>query len=204
MVEVEGTPLNIPGNKDKEKKRNRKQKQKSSGENPIVAFFTDKRFRIVFGTILMLSAIFLLISGISYFAYGAADQSLVTAHPILANAESNNIKNYGGPLGAFLSEFFFNQGFGIGTFFLIYMLAALSLKVFGKYKYRTSSTILISMVAMVTVSSLFGFLDVEMGSLTFFAVGGAHGHYLNQFCESVAGPVGCIALSSLRLVILIA
>lgn len=83
MVEVEGTPLNIPGNKDKEKKRNRKQKQKSSGENPIVAFFTDKRFRIVFGTILMLSAIFLLISGISYFAYGAADQSLVTAHPIL-------------------------------------------------------------------------------------------------------------------------
>ena len=58
MVEVEGTPLNIPGNKDKEKKRNRKQKQKSSGENPIVAFFTDKRFRIVFGTILMLSAIF--------------------------------------------------------------------------------------------------------------------------------------------------
>lgn len=204
MVEVEGTPLNIPGNKDKEKKRNRKQKQKSSGENPIVAFFTDKRFRIVFGTILMLSAIFLLISGISYFAYGAADQSLVTAHPILANAESNNIKNYGGPLGAFLSEFFFNQGFGIGTFFLIYMLAALSLKVFGKYKYRTSSTILISMVAMVTVSSLFGFLDVEMGSLTFFAVGGAHGHYLNQFCESVAGPFGCIALNILLLVILIA
>ena len=204
MVEVEGTPLNIPGNKDKEKKRNRKQKQKSSGENPIVAFFTDKRFRIVFGTILMLSAIFLLISGISYFAYGAADQSLVTAHPILANAESNNIKNYGGPLGAFLSEFFFNQGFGIGTFFLIYMLAALSLKVFGKYKYRTSSTILISMVAMVTVSSLFGFIDVEMGSLTFFAVGGAHGHYLNQFCESVAGPFGCIALNILLLVILIA
>ena len=204
MVEVEGTPLNIPGNKDKEKKRNRKQKQKSSGENPIVAFFTDKRFRIVFGTILMLSAIFLLISGISYFAYGAADQSLVTAHPILANAESNNIKNYGGPLGAFLSEFFFNQGFGIGTFFLIYMLAALSLKVFGKYKYRASSTIPISMVAMVTVSSLFGFLDVEMGSLTFFAVGGAHGHYLNQFCESVAGPFGCIALNILLLVILIA
>ena len=113
MVEVEGTPLNIPGNKDKEKKRNRKQKQKSSGENPIVAFFTDKRFRIVFGTILMLSAIFLLISGISYFAYGAADQSLVTAHPILANAESNNIKNYGGPLGAFLSEFFFEDYFSL-------------------------------------------------------------------------------------------
>ena len=78
MVEVEGTPLNIPGNKDKEKKRNRKQKQKSSGENPIVAFFTDKRFRIVFGTILMLSAIFLLISGISYFAYG---RMLSAMHP---------------------------------------------------------------------------------------------------------------------------
>lgn len=60
------------------------------------------------------------------------------------------------------------------------------------------------MVAMVTVSSLFGFLDVEMGSLTFFAVGGAHGHYLNQFCESVAGPFGCIALNILLLVILIA
>ena len=152
----------------------------------------------------MLCAVFLLLSGISYFAYGAADQSLVKAHTIMDNASNNGIKNYGGPLGAFLSEFFFNQGFGVGTFCIIYMLAALSLKVFGKYKYRVASTVLISMVATVTISSLFGFFDVELGSQTFFAIGGAHGHYINQFCDSVAGPFGSIALNILLLVILIA
>ena len=201
MVDVEATPAIKP---EKPKERKRKPRKADDSVNPIVAFFTDKRFRIVLGTVLMLCAVFLLISGISYLAYGATDQSLVNAKSVLDNAQDKGIKNYGGPLGAFLSELFFNQGFGIGTFCLIYMLAALSLKVFGKYKYRVTSTVLISMVAMVTISSLLGFLDVEMGSQTFFAVGGAHGHYINAFCDSVAGPFGCLALNILLVVILIA
>ena len=201
MVDVEATPAVKP---EKPRERKRKPQKNDGGTNPIVAFFTDRRFRIVLGTVLMLCAVFLLISGISYLATGDTDQSLVNTKTVLDNAHDKGIKNYGGPLGAFLSELFFNRGFGIGTFCLIYMLAALSLKVFGKYKYRVTSTVLISMVAMVTISSLMGFFDVELGSRTFFAVGGAHGHYINEFCNDVAGPFGCVALNILLVVILIA
>ncbi len=200
LVEVEATPAE-PQQGKKPKKKEKKVRTKD-GDNAFVAFFKDKRFKIVLGTILMLMALFLLISGISYFAWGATDQSLVNTRTILDNAQSHHIQNAGGPLGAFLSEFFFNQGFGIGTFCIIYMLIALSLKVFGRYKYRVASTVLISLVATLTISSVLGFLDIMTETQTFFAIGGAHGHYLNQLCLDVAGPFGAIALNVLLVVIL--
>ncbi len=200
LVEVEATPAD--GQQEKKPKKKEKKERTKDGDSAFVAFFKDKRFKIVLGTILMLMALFLLISGISYFAWGATDQSLVNTKTILDNAESHHIQNAGGPLGAFLSEFFFNQGFGIGTFCIIYMLIALSLKVFGRYKYRVASTILISLVATLTISSVLGFLDIMTETQTFFAIGGAHGHYLNQLCLDVAGPFGAIALNVLLVVIL--
>ncbi len=200
LVEVEATPTD--GQQEKKPKKKEKKERTKDGDSAFVAFFKDKRFKIVLGTILMLMALFLLISGISYFAWGATDQSLVNTKTILDNAESHHIQNAGGPLGAFLSEFFFNQGFGIGTFCIIYMLIALSLKVFGRYKYRVASTILISLVATLTISSVLGFLDIMTETQTFFAIGGAHGHYLNQLCLDVAGPFGAIALNVLLVVIL--
>ncbi len=200
LVEVEATPAESR-QENKPKKKEKKMRTKD-GDNAFVAFFKDRRFKIVLGTVLMLMALFLLISGISYFAWGATDQSLVNTKTILDNAKGHHIQNAGGPLGAFLSEFFFNQGFGIGTFCIIYMLIALSLKVFGRYKYRVASTVLISLVATLTISSVLGFLDIMTETQTFFAIGGAHGHYLNQLCLDVAGPFGAIALNVMLVVIL--
>ena len=133
-------------------------------KKPHLPFLKDKRFRRVTGAIFILFAIYLLISGVSYFSTGAADQSAVDANSILANAKSQNIQNQGGPLGASLSELLFNKGFGWGAFCLIYMLGALGLKLIWKYKYRASSTILISLVATVTISSILGFTDMLFGN----------------------------------------
>lgn len=177
---------------------------KEIGATPgIKAFFNDQRFRWVLGTIFLLVATYLLISCIAYFASGSADQSAVDNNSIMENAQAHSVENMGGPLGAYLSEFFFNKGFGIGTFCLIYMLFALGLKSFERYKYRITSTILISLVGTITLSSMFGFIELITGNRTFFALGGAHGHTLNAFCNDVAGPFGCVALNILLIVILI-
>ena len=173
-------------------------------KKPHLPFLKDKRFRRVTGAIFILFAIYLLISGVSYFSTGAADQSAVDANSILANAKSQNIQNQGGPLGASLSELLFNKGFGWGAFCLIYMLGALGLKLIWKYKYRASSTILISLVATVTVSSILGFTDMLFGNDSFFATGGAHGKYLNAFIFNVSGLFGCIAANIILIIILIA
>ena len=174
------------------------------GENRLISFFADSRLRVVLSTIMILFAGFLLISGISYLSNGAADQSAVEANGVLDNADSGEIKNFGGPLGAALAELFFNKGFGIGAFCLIYMIAALGLKLIGKFKYRVTSTVLISCVGMITLSSVIGFIGEMSESDSFFYIGGAHGHHINAFINSVAGVFGCIAFNIILIVMLIA
>lgn len=189
---------------DETRKKRKHGKPKENPEAKVPAFFKDKRFRYVLGFAIMLFAAYLLISGISYFSTGAADQSLVESNKILANAETHQIKNHGGPLGAALAEFFFNKGFGIGAFFIIYMFFAIGLKLVGKFKYRIASTLLISSVATITVSSLFGLLEIRTENPMFFAIGGAHGHYLNEFLYNVSGIFGCLAVNLILVAILIA
>lgn len=202
-VTTNGTDNNSP--KPSQDKDRRKHRQNTDGtRTSFFSFFKDKRFRYVLGFSLMLFAVYLLISGISYFTSGASDQSLVAAKDILENAKTHQIRNYGGPLGAALSELFFNKGFGIGAFCLIYMLAAIGLKLIGKYKYRISSTILISLTATVTVSSVLGFMDLMAGDRTFFAIGGAHGYFLNESVYNISGMFGCTAVNLILIAILVA
>lgn len=166
--------------------------------------FSDKRVRYVAGFAILLMVLLALISSISYFSTGAADQSLIEKNTILQNAETQEIKNPIGPLGAAVSEFLFNQGFGIGAFCLLYMFGAIGLKCIGYFKYRTSSTVLISLVATITVSSVLGFYEYATDSTSFFALGGAHGRSLTQFMTSVAGTLGCLAFNLLLIAILVA
>lgn len=194
-------------NDSQQRKPKRKEKpKKKSGQSKswMPSILTDKRLRYVLGFAILLFAAYLLLSGISYFSNGDADQSLVESNKILENAQKHEIKNYGGPLGATLAEFFFNKGFGLGAFCIIYMFLAIGLKLIGQFKYRISSTLLISSVATVTLSSLFGLAETASGNHSFYAMGGAHGYYLNEFLYNVSGMFGCIAVNLLLIAILIA
>src|SRR5215212_668486 len=76
----------------------------------------DERTWKITGAVCLLIAVFLLISFISYFFTWKDDQSQVLNHSIFDNGLAT--KNLLGVLGAFISYFFINKGFGIASFFI--------------------------------------------------------------------------------------
>lgn len=177
-------------------------KDKKQSSIKILSFFKDERVKGVAGIGCLLFAALLLLSSISYFVNGAADQSLVDANGIIENARNSGIRNDGGPFGASIADLLFNRGFGVGAFFLIYLIAVIGLHLIGKYRLRMSSTIVICLVATVTVSSVVGLVTLYGGS--FFPLGGEHGKYLNEFMISVAGIYGAIFFNIFLISILVA
>ena len=102
-------------------------KDKKQSSIKILSFFKDERVKGVAGIGCLLFAALLLLSSISYFVNGAADQSLVDANGIIENARNSGIRNDGGPFGASIADLLFNRGFGVGAFFLIYLIAVIGL-----------------------------------------------------------------------------
>ncbi len=185
--------------KDTEKEQKKPQKRKS---NKLFNFFKDNRVKGVIGIALLLFAALLLISCVSFLVHGADDQSMVSNRGILENAKSSGIKNDGGPFGAAAANFLFNQGFGIGSFFLIFLIAAIGLHLLGYYKARIVSTIVICLTATITVSSVIGLVTLE--DQTFLLLGGNHGYYLNTFLWSVIGIYGTIFVNLFLICVLTA
>src|SRR5207237_7744665 len=76
----------------------------------------DERTLKITGAVFILISIFLFISFISYFFTWKEDQSVVLNHSIFDGSVS--AKNLLGILGAFVSYFFIDKGFGIASFFI--------------------------------------------------------------------------------------
>ena len=90
--------------------------------------------RIIFliATIFLFTGIALLLSFISYFTTGNYDQSVVDL------IGDSNIKadNWLGKLGAFLADFFINDGFGIASF--LFVKISLSISAYFVFKFPAS------------------------------------------------------------------
>ena len=75
----------------------------------------SRQQKFIVGVLLIFFSIALLLSFISYFVTGNADQSEVTQ---LAN-RSAKTDNWLGKIGAFLADFFLYKGFGVTSFIFI-------------------------------------------------------------------------------------
>ena len=80
-------------------------------KNRIVGFFKSKQTHLVFGVFLLLFAIFILVSFVSFFIHWKADQSQLH---LFADRVVDS-KNLLGKIGAEISHFFIYQGFGIAS-----------------------------------------------------------------------------------------
>lgn len=187
----------------KKDKKDKKQDNTPSKFSKSFSFLKDERVRGIVGITLFLFSIFLFLSISSYVVFGASDQSLVENNGILENAKTKEIKNFGGPLGAAISEALFNNSFGFGSFFLIYLTGALGLILSGRSKTRAISTIVICLVAMITTSSIAGLISIYAPT-SFLSYGGNHGYFLNRFLIDVAGIYGAVFFNILLVSILIA
>ena len=146
--------------------------------------------RLICGISLAGFATYLTVAFISYFSSCIKDQSVINNNPV---GQALDVANNAGEAGARISEFFINEGFGLGSFVIIFWLFAIALKCFDRQrKYRTVSFTIKCLVALVTVSLIIGLMTFSFNSPVNW--GGYHGRYVNEFLIGFIGMSGAVIL----------
>ncbi len=173
-----------------------KKKQKSKTSKTSNAkkskFRLSNQQRLIFGSFLIISSLLLFISFFSFFFTGEADQSA------LNEFASRDVKaeNWASKLGAWLSDFFIQKGFGIASFIFsgllflsgIYLLS-------GTSKFRLSKHWFWGTLIAIWFSILFGFF-----AKTNPILGGTIGFEINSFLQDYIGKIGIVLLLILGLI----
>ncbi len=185
------------------KKKNTHKKTEKSAINLSETLGIDKllhneRINFFIGALLFGISIYMILSFISYFTTGAADQSLIEeprAGEILN--ENKEFANSCGSIGAYTSWYFIKRCFGIPAFLIPVMLLITSLHIMKAYRIKLAKWFLALMTIMVWASITLAKFLAPMFSESHFNPGGDHGRYVCQFIEGMIGTPGLTALLAL-------
>lgn len=149
----------------------------------------------IIGLIVFSVAVVVIISMVSYFFTGMADQSMVLQlRPGELISHSKEFQNVCGSLGALVSYLLVARCFGIPAFFIPLFVAFCGLQLMGAYKVNLWKWFLGFMVTMFWLSITFAkFLTPLLGDQV-YNPGGDHGEMARQFLEGVIGSPGLLAI----------
>ncbi|GAB4300251.1 MAG: DNA translocase FtsK [Marinilabiliales bacterium] len=169
----------------------KKKNKENNFFNKNFGFLKSERFKYSIGLLLLISALFFLLSFTSYLFTWQEDQSKLSIQSAeLYESSDIYVDNWGGKLGAVISNLFIHDWFGIASFSVIFLLilygfALLNIKFLPVIK-TTKITIILTVWLSFTLGYLFG--------TDFFYLGGSHGYFLSKWFTSFAGNVGTIGL----------
>ncbi len=154
-----------------------------------------KQYKALLGVLLILFSIALLLAFISFYLYGQADQSAVTA---LAD-RSEKTGNWLGKFGAWLADVFIYQGFGAASFLFVKLFFLTGAFLLLDISLRKIKNIWFwDLFAIVLVSISLGFFATTLPEL-----GGVIGYETNQFSQDYIGKTGTLLLLIFGIVIYI-
>ncbi len=165
-------------------------------QSRFVKFFTDKRLQGAIGLILILCAVYALVASISFLSHGADDQSMVEHMTIeQMTGHTTEVRNIGGPVGAWVADTLFNQWFGYGAFVVIAYMILVGLALIKVRKCNFWALTFRSLVLTISLSIVLGFLAFELGALSYW--GGYHGYAVNALLTAACGDLGAVIVSIL-------
>lgn len=161
----------------------------SNPVDPVIAFFRDRRVQQVLGLTLLLLAVFLGISFVSYLATWKADDHLFNYSfwELLKNPDERSV-NVAGKIGAVVAFRFIKEGFGVSAFFIVIWLLVAGLKmVWPSIRISGWKVFQYCVLALFWFSTAFAYAVPEvMGGL----LPGWFGIYLDRWLESLLGGMG--------------
>lgn len=174
-------------------------------KKPHKGLFKNERVNFIIGVILIIFSIYLTISFISFLFTGSVDQSKIENLSIgELSSVSNDIQNWTGAFGAYLSNLMINSWMGISAF-----IVALWLYVVGRRFIRVSHTRMIRFtitcaLSIIVLSLFFGFIFLHSYQGTFLYLGGYHGYYATQWLNAWIGPWGtALFIAALAIILLV-
>ena len=162
-------------------------------DKKIISFFKNETLHFLVGFAMLILATYFLISYISFFFTGAADQSLVDGGEVseLLSVESE-IQNYGGSWGARLSNFLMNDGFGLSSIFIVLFLIIGGLHLMRIKRVKVWKWFLACSSLLIWFSIFLGFVFMPFYKDSFIYLGGLHGYNVSLWLISLIGVPGVI------------
>ena len=175
--------------------KSRKPAESTQKKKAGVPFFKNEKFRLILGVIIFLIAVYFLVAFISFLFYGAADQSKLDLKlkDLILDREIT-VENKAGKTGAFLSEYIINKGFGIASFFFVYVLGVLGLRIISRNIVRFRKNFVYSLVTLVWISLSLGLIFTKSENGSFIYWGGRYGYVLSTWMSSMIGFIGMVFL----------
>lgn len=151
----------------------------------------DERTWKITGAFFILISLFLFISFVSYFFTWREDQSNVSPGVSILFDNGVKVNNLLGRLGAYLSYFFINKGFGVASLFIctFFFVAGVNL-LFSRKVFSVWRNLRYVIVGIIVVSVSFAFAF----SSSVFTWGGAVGTMISNWLISLMGTIGTAAL----------
>lgn len=160
----------------------------------IITFFKDERTYFILGILLAVVVLYAFMSFISYFFTGAADKSVFDNNSFKeALVGRHDVKNWTSVMGAYLSETFIDNLFGISSFAILFFLVIISLRMMRVKIMPIWVAFLHSFFWLIWLSVLLGFVTNIFPAIqpSFFSLGGSHGNYVAvEILNSYIGKLG--------------
>ncbi len=166
----------------------KKSEQSSDDKKP---FEITRQQKLIFGCLLVLLAIAMTLSFVSFFIYGQEDQSAINT----LGDRGEVVKNWLGKFGAYVADLFIYKGFGAASFLLIRLFfltgAFLVLNVSLK---KLKNSWFWDLFVIIIISILLGFFATSLPQL-----GGTIGFEMSSFLQDYVGKTGTILILILGL-----
>lgn len=171
----------------------------------IASFFKDERTRFIAGLLLAAFVIYTLLSFISYFFTGAGDKSVFDNISLKESLEvRHDVKNWTSVMGAYLSETFIDNFFGISSFAILFFLVVAALRLMRVKLMPVWQAFFHAFFWLIWLSVFLGYITDIFPSLqpAFFSLGGAHGNYMaTELLNSYIGRVGTLLVLLATLIV---
>lgn len=160
--------------------------------------FHNEKLNFIIGVISFVVAIYLILSFISFFSTGSADQSLIEVPRVgeIMN-EKREFQNSCGSIGAYASYYFIKECFGLPAFLIPTFLILVSMSLMRVYTINLLKWFMCLMAIMIWVSIMLAKFIAPLFTDSCFNPGGDHGMYVCRWIENLIGAPGLTALLGL-------
>lgn len=156
----------------------------------------SERMPKILAVVLGVFAVFCFVSFVSFFGTWFDDYDKVQGlTPLKLLKGEQNIENWGGPLGAFLSCLVIRNTFGIASFGFLILLFLYILRLFKVPVRQRAKWIMSTLVIMLWLSVLIGYFVIVLGFKRLDIFAGTVGVAINYWLVGVIGRVGATLFS---------
>lgn len=160
----------------------------SSTKKQNQGFLKDERIRFTIGLFTVLLSIYLTIAFLSYMFSWKVDQSFEWQS--IFSSASVRVDNIAGKVGASFAVQFMNQWFGISSFAIPFVILIAGLRLLKIRVLPFRKTFFRSIVGVILVSLILGFLFQEANGYLGSGLGGAHGLFISSWLNAFIGKAG--------------